>query len=65
MRLRRAPVAASNRDWTDEYTFSYTRGTLGSSVGRTCGSASPTRSGSERNAIVKPTFAPSSSISRP
>ena len=52
------PVAASKRATTAVWTFSYTRGTLGRSVGRTCGSASATRSGSARNAIVNPTCAP-------
>ena len=45
MRRVLLPVAASNRaTGRTACTFSYTRGTLGSSVGRTCGSASPTRS---------------------
>ena len=65
MSRRLTPVASSKRDWTAEYTFSYTRGTLGSTVGRTWSIASPTRSGSARNAIGKPTYAPVSSISRP
>ncbi len=52
---RFVPVASSKRACTAEYTFSYTLGTLGSTVGRTSSIASPTRSGSGRNAIGKPT----------
>ena len=46
------------RDCTAAYTFSYTRGTLGSTVGRTCSIASATRSGSASSAIGNPTYAP-------
>ena len=45
IRRRLTPVAASNCASTAACTFSYTRGTLGRSVGRTCGRASATRSG--------------------
>ena len=43
MSFRLTPVAASNWPRTPAYTFSYTRGTLGRDVGRTCGSASAVR----------------------
>ena len=45
--------------------FSYTRGTLGISVGRTCGSTLMTAYGFGQNAIVKPEYAPQSAIRRP
>ena len=49
---RLAPVSSSNFARTAVCTFSYTRGTLGSTVGRTSSNASAVRSGSGRNAIV-------------
>jgi hypothetical protein len=49
---RRTPVASANAEVTAAWTFSYTRGTLGRIVGRTCGRARATSSGSARNAIV-------------
>ncbi len=48
------PTAESNCPVILVYTFSYSRGTLGSTVGRTFGSASAVAYGSERNAIVYP-----------
>ena len=52
MSLRRAPVASSNLARTAVWIFSYTRGTLGKTVGLTFSSASATAYGSAQKAIV-------------
>ena len=50
--FRFAPVSSSNLATTAVWTFSYTRGTLGKTVGFTAGSASAAWSGSGRKAIL-------------
>ena len=59
------PVAAAKLAETAACTFSSTRGTVGSTVGRTWGMTSPRRRGSGTNAIVYPRRAPSRCMSRP